>query len=168
MLTKVHLVKVMVFPVVMCRCESWTIKKAECWRIGAFELWCWRKLVRIENPWTEERSNQSIQKAISFSSGSSQPRDGTQVSRIVDRCFTIWATREVQSKRQSALHIHWKDWCWSWSSNILATGCEDPTHWKRPWCWERLTAGGEGGGRGWDGWMASLTQWTWVWINSRR
>ena len=56
---------------------------------------------------------------------------------------------------------------WSWSSNILATWYEELTHWKRPWCWKRLKAGGEGGDRGWDGWMASLTQWTWVWVNSR-
>ena len=57
---------------------------------------------------------------------------------------------------------------WSWSFNTLATWCEEPTHWKRPWCWERLRAGGEEGNRGWDGWMASLTQWTWVWTNSGR
>ena len=62
----------------------------------------------------------------------------------------------------------WKDWCWSWSSNILVTWCKELTQWKRPWCWERLRAGGEGDDRGWDGWMASLTQWTWVWANSRR
>jgi len=60
----------------------------------------------------------------------------------------------------------WKDWCWSWNSNTLATWCEELTHWKSPWCWERLKAGGEGDNRGWDGWMASLTQWTWVWVNS--
>ena len=61
--TKVHLVKAMVFPVVMCSCESWTIKKAEHWRIDAFELWCWRRLLRV--PWTARRSNQSILKKIS-------------------------------------------------------------------------------------------------------
>ena len=61
--TKVHLVKAMVFPVVMCRCESWTIKKTECRRIDAFELWCWRRLLRV--PWTSRRSNQSILKQIS-------------------------------------------------------------------------------------------------------
>ena len=61
--TKVHLVKAMVFPVVMYGCESWTIKKAECRRIDAFELWCWRKLLRV--PWTARRSNQSILKEIS-------------------------------------------------------------------------------------------------------
>ena len=61
--TKVRLVKVMVFPVVMYECESWTMKKAECWRIDAFELWCWRRLLRV--PWTARRSNQSILKEIS-------------------------------------------------------------------------------------------------------
>ena len=60
---KVHLVKAMVFPVVMYRCESWTVKKAEHWRIDAFELWCWRRLLRV--PWTARRSNQSILKEIS-------------------------------------------------------------------------------------------------------
>ena len=61
--TKVHLVKAMVFPVVTYRCESWTIKKAKHWRIDAFELWCWRRLLRV--PWTARRSNQSILKEIS-------------------------------------------------------------------------------------------------------
>ena len=61
--TKVHLVKAMVFPVVMYGCESWTIKKAECLRIDAFELWCWRRLLRV--PWTARRSKQSILKEIS-------------------------------------------------------------------------------------------------------
>ena len=63
LVTKVHLVKDMVFPVVMCGCESWTIKKAECRRIDAFELWCWRRLLRV--PWTARRCNQSILKEIS-------------------------------------------------------------------------------------------------------
>ena len=61
--TKVHLVKAMVFPVVMYECESWPVKKAECWRIDAFELWCWRRLLRV--PWTTRRSNQSVLKEIS-------------------------------------------------------------------------------------------------------
>ena len=121
--TKVHLVKAMVFPVVMYGCESWTINKVEHWRIDAFELWCWRRLLRV--PWTARRANQSV------------------------------------------LNTHWKDWCWSWNSNTLATSCEELTHWKRPWCWERLKARGEGDDRGWDGWMASPTQWTWVWVSSR-
>ena len=119
--TKIHLVKAMVFPVVMYGCESWTIKKAEHQRIDAFEVWCWRRLLRV--PWTARRSNQSI-------------------------------------------GVHWKDWCWSWNSNTLATSCEELTNWKRPWCWEWLKTG-EGDNRGWDSWMASPTQWTWVWVNSR-
>ena len=61
--TKVHLVKAMVFPVIMYGCESWTVKKAECRRIDAFELWCWRRLLRV--PWTARRSNQSVLKEIS-------------------------------------------------------------------------------------------------------
>ena len=65
------------------------------------------------------------------------------------------------------MNIHWKDWCWHWNSNTSATWWEELTHLKRPWCWERLKAGGEGDDRGWDGWMVSLTQWTWVWVNSR-
>ena len=107
--TKVCLVKAMVFPVIMYGCESWTKKKAECRRIDVFELWCWRRLMRV--PWTARRSNQSILK-------------------------------------ESVLNIHWKDWCWSWNSNTLATSCEELTHMKRPWCWERLRAGGEGDDRG--------------------
>ena len=125
--TKVCLVKAMVFPVVMYGYESWTIKKAECQRIDAFELWCWRRLLRV--PWVARRSNLSILKSV--------------------------------------LNIHWKDWCWSWNSNTLATWCEELTHWKRSWCWERLRAGGEGDNRGWDGWVASPTQWTWAWASSR-
>ena len=122
--TKVHLVIAMIFPVVMYACESWSIKKAECWRIDAFELWCWRRLLRV--PWTARRTNQSILKEIS-------PE-------------------------------YWKDCCWSWNSNTLATWCEELTHLKRPSCWERLKAGGEGDNRGWDGWMAPPTQFTWVWV----
>ena len=125
--TKVRLGKAMVFPVVMYGRESWTIKKAERRRIDTFELWCWRRLLRV--PWTARRSNQSMLKEI-------------------------------------VLGIHWKDWCWSWSSNTLATWCKELTHWKRPWCWARLKAGGEGDNKGWDGWMASPTWWTWVWASS--
>ena len=69
--------------------------------------------------------------------------------------------------RWSVLSVHWKDWCWSWNSNTLTIWCEDLTHWKRPWFWEGLGSGGEGDDRGWDGWMASPTQWIWVWVNSR-
>ena len=112
---KVCLVKVMVFPVVMYGCESWTVRKAEHQRIDAFELWSWRRLLRV--PWTS---------------------------------------------RRSVLGVHWKDWCWSWNSNTLATSCKELTHWKRLWCWEGLGAGGEGEERGWDVWMASPTRWTWM------
>ena len=126
--TKVHLVKAMIFPVVMYGCKSWIVKKAEHRRIDAFELWCWTRPLRV--PWTARRSNQSILKEIS----------------------------------PGAL---WKEWCWGWNSNTWATSCEELTHWKRPWCWEGLRAGGEGDDRGWDGWMASLTWWMWVWVNSR-
>ena len=69
-------------------------------------------------------------------------------------------------QRKLTLNIHWKDWCSSWSSSPLATWCEDLTHWKRPICRGRLRAGGEGGDPGWHGWMASATQWTWVWASS--
>jgi len=125
--TKVHLVKAMVFPVVMYGCESWTVKKAERQRIDAFELWCWRGLLRVL--WTARRSNQSILKEMSPG-------------------------------------VHWKDWCWSWNSNTLVTSCKELNHWKRLWCWEGLGAGGEWDDRGWEGWMASLIRWTWVWVNS--
>ena len=83
-----------------------------------------------------------------------------------------WESLEQQvdptspSLRRSVLGVHWKDWCWRWNSNTLATWCKVLTHLKRPWCWERLRAGGEGDDRGWDGWMASLTQRTWVWVDS--
>ena len=84
-----------------------------------------------------------------------------------------WESLELQedptspSSRKSVLNLHWKDWCWSWNSNTLATWCKELTHWKRPWWWERLKVGGEGGDREWNDWMASPTRWTWVWVNSR-
>ena len=126
--TKVHIVKAMVFPVVMYGCESWTIKKAERWRIDAFELWCQRRLLRV--PSTTRRSNQSILKEIN----------------------PEYSLEELMLKLKL---------------QYLVTWCEKATHWKRPWCWERLKARLEGGKTGWDGWMASLTKWTWVWANSR-
>ena len=125
--TKVHLVKAMVFPVVMYECESWTVKKAEHRRIDAFELWCWRRLWRV--PWTARRSIQSILKEIS---------PGCSLEGMM-----------LKMKLR-----------------YLATSCKELTHWKRLWCWKGLGAGGKGDDQGWDGWMASPTQWTWVWVNS--
>ena len=111
----------------MCGFESWTIKKAECQTLDAFELWCWRKLLRV--PWTARRSNQSILKEIS---------PGISLEGMM-----------LKLKLQ-----------------YLATSCKKLTHWERLWCWEGLGAGGAGDDRGWDGWMASLTRWIWVWVNS--
>ena len=73
-----------------------------------------------------------------------------------------WTARDWFPKGNQS-RIHWKDLGWSWNFNTLAMWCEESTHWKRPWCWQRLKAGGEGDDRGWDGWMASPTGWTWVW-----
>ena len=68
----------------------------------------------------------------------------------------------------SVLSVRWKDWCWSWNPNTLVTWCKELTHLKRPWCWERLKAGGEADNRGCHGWMASPPRWTWVWVYSGR
>ena len=114
------------FPVAMYECSSWTIKKYECQRINAFELWCWKRLLRV--PWTARRSNQSILKEIS----------------------PEYSLEGLMLKMKL---------------QYLATWCEELNHMKRPRCWERLKAGGGGDHRGWDGWMASPTQWTCVWIN---
>ena len=105
LLTKVCIVKAMVFPVVIYGCESWTIKKAECQRIDAFKLWCWWRLSWESLAWTTRRLNQSV--------------------------------------LNETLNVHWKDQWWSWSYNTLATWWEELTHWKGPWCWERLRAEGE-------------------------
>ena len=102
---KVCIVKAIVFPVIMYGCESWTIKKAECQRIDNFELWWWRRLLRI--PQTARISNQSILKEIS----------------------PEYSLEELMLKLKL---------------QYLATWCKEQTHWKRPWCWERLKAGGEG------------------------
>ena len=75
-------------------------------------------------------------------------------------------TLPVHRKGDHSWVFYWKDWCWGWNTNTLATWCKELTDWKRPWWWERLRAGGEEDDRGWDGWMASLTQWTWVWVDS--
>ena len=124
--TKVHLVKAMVFPLIIYGCESSTVKK-ECQRIDALELLCSKRLLRV--PWTVGRSNQSILKEIS-------PQCSLEILML-------------KLKLQ-----------------YLATWCEELTHLKSPWCWGRLKVGGEGDNRGWDGWMASLTRRTWVWVSS--
>ena len=81
-------------------------------------------------------------------------------------CLGLQGDQTSPSSRKSELNIHWKDWCWTWSSNPLATWCKELTHMKRSWCWERLKVG-ERDDRGWDGWTASPVQWTWVWVASR-
>ena len=126
--TKVCLVNALVFPVVMYGCERWTVKKAELWRTDAFELWCWRRLLRV--PWTPRRSNQSILKEIS---------PGISLEGMM-----------LKLKLQYFGHL-------MRSVDSLERTLS---------CWEGLGAGGEGDNRGWDGWMASRTRWTWVWVNS--
>ena len=126
--TKVCLLKAMVFPVVMYGCESWTTKKAECQGIDTFELWCWRRLLRV--PWTARRSNQTILKEIS----PEYSLEGLM----------------VKLKFQYFGHLMWR-------TDSL----------EKTLMLERLTAGGEGDDRGWDGWMATPTWWTWVWVGSR-
>ena len=125
--TKVHLVKAMVFPVVMYGCESWTVKKAECRRIDAFELWCWRRILRV--PWTARRSNQSILKEIS------------------PECSLEGLMLKL--KLQYFGHLMWRGDSFE---KTLMLG--------------KIEGGGEGDDRGWDGWMASPTQWMRVWVNS--
>ena len=110
----------------MYGCERWTIKKAEHRRVDVFELWCWRRLLRV--PWTVRRSNQLILKEIS----------------------PEYSLEGLMLKLQYFGYL-----------------MQELTHYKTPWCWERLRAE-EGDDRGWDGWMASPTQWTWVWANSER
>ena len=112
--TKVPIVKAMVFPVVTYECESWTLKRAEHRRIDAFELWWWRRL--LKDPWTGNRSNQSVLKEI-------------------------------------ILEYSLEGWCWSWNSNTLAIWFEELTHWKRPWCWERLKGMTEDEVFGWHHWL---------------
>ena len=124
LLTKICLVKVMVFPVVMYGCESWTIKKAKYWRIDAFELWCWRRLLRV--PWTARRSSQSILKEIS-------PEYSLEGLML-------------ELNLQYFGHLMWRT---DSLEKTLMMG----------------KVGGEVDNRGWDGWMASSTQWTWVWAS---
>ena len=124
--TKICLVKAMVFPIVMYGCESWTIKQAKNWRIDAFELWCWRRLLRV--PWTVRRSNQSILREIN-------PEYSLEGLML-------------KLKLQYFGHLMWR-------ANLLE---------------KTLMLGKfevEGDDRGWDGWMASPTQWTWICASSK-
>ena len=126
LLTHVCIVKAMVFPVVMYRCESWTIKKAECWRIDGFELWCWIRFLRF--PWTA-RSNQSVLNKIN-------PEYSLEGLMLKLQYFGYLMGRTDSLEKTLILGI--------------------------------LKAKGEGGSKGWDGQIASLTQWIPIWVNSRR
>ena len=121
--------------------------QAEHQRIDAFELWCWRKLLRI--PWSARRFNCS---AI---------LRGRKESDTTERlnCTELKGNHSEYSLKGLMLKL---------KLQYFGYLIWELTHWKRPWCWERLKARGEGDNRGWDGWMASLTQWTWAWANSRR
>ena len=130
----------MVFLIVMYGCVNWTMKKAEHWRIDAVKLWCWRRVLRVT--WTARRSNQEILKEI-----------------IPEYSLEGLMLR---LKLQYVGHQVWRTECENFTFQWRSF------HWKRPWCWERLKVGGERNDRGWDGWMSSPTQWTWVWANSRR
>ena len=127
MATKVHILKPMVFPVVMYGHEIWTIKKAEHWRTDAFELWCWRRLLRV--PWTARRSNQSILKEIN-------PEYSLEGLML-------------KLKLQYFGHLMWR--ADSFEKTLMLGKIE----------------GRRRDDRGWDGWMASPTWWTWVWASSR-
>ena len=128
LLTKVHLVKAMVFPVVMYRCENWTIKKAEHRRIDAPKLWCWRRLLRV--PWTARRSNQSILKEIN----PEHSLEGLMLKLKLQ--YSDHLMQKVNSLEET-----------------LMLG--------------KIEGRRRRGDRGGNGWMALLTQWTWVWANSR-
>ena len=123
LLTKVHIVKAMIFLVVMYGCESWAIKKAKCWRIDAFKIWCWRRPLRF--PRTARRSNQSTLKEIN-------PEYSLE-ELILKLKLQYFA--QLMGRADSL---------------------------EKTWCWARLKAGGEEDDREWVGWMASLTQWTWI------
>ena len=119
----------MVFPVIMFGCKSWTLKKAEHWEIDAFELWCWRRLLRV--PWTARRSNQSILKETN----PDYSLEGLMLKLKLQYFGHLMERADSLEKIDAR---------------------------------KRLKAGGEGDDRGWDAWMTSLTQWTWVWACSRR
>ena len=116
----------------------------QCWRIAFWRIQCFSSAWKNWCFWT------------------------VVLEKILESPLDCKEIKPVHPKGDQSINIHWKDWCWSWSSNTLATWCKELTHWKSPWCWETLKVGGEGDDRGWDAWMASLTWWTWVWASSRR
>ena len=131
--TKVHLVKAMVFPVVMYGCECWTIKKAECWRNDAFELWCWRRLLRV--PWTARRSNQFILKEISPEcslEGLMLKLELQYFGHLIQRTDSLEKTLmlgKTEGRRRGWQRMRWFDgitnsttWVWASSGGWWSTG----------------------------------------------
>ena len=124
--TKVHLIKAMVFPLVIYGCESWTIKKAERQRIDAFELWGWEKTLE-------------------------SPLDSKEIQPVHPKGNQFWIfIGRTEAEAETPI---------LWPPNVKNQLI------RKDWCWERLKAG-EGDDRGWDGWMASPMQWTWIWVGS--
>ena len=130
LLTKFHVVKAMVFPIVVYGCESWTDHK-ESW---APKNWCFWTVV--------------LEKTLG------RPLDSKEIQPVHPRGNQSWIFIGMTDAEAETPVL--------WPSD-----CEELTHLKRPWCWKWSNAGGEGDGRRWDGWMASLTRWTWVWVSSR-
>ena len=130
-MTNVHIVKAIIFPVIMLWLWELDLNKGR-----ALKNWCFWTVV--------------LEKTLE------SPLDCKELQSVKPNGNQPW------------IFMHWKDGCWSWSSNTLASWCENLSHWKRPRGWERLKADGEGNNRGWDGWMASLTPWMWVWGSSGR